>query len=40
MSKDFDQAVYISHCYKEFIKLSPEEGPKPSIFGNFHLHKL
>ena len=33
-SKDFNLASYISKCYKEFVKLSPEERLKTSVFGN------
>ena len=33
-SKDFNLATYISKCYQEFEKLSPEERSKTSIFGN------
>jgi len=32
--KDFNLASYISKCYQEFEKLSPEERSKTSIFGN------
>jgi hypothetical protein len=32
--KDFNLASYISKCYQEFLKLSPEERSKTSIFGN------
>ncbi len=33
-SEDFNLALYINKCYKEFVKLSPEERLKTSIFGN------
>lgn len=33
-SEDFNLASYISKCYKEFVKLSPEERLKTSIFEN------
>lgn len=32
-SEEFNLAAYISKCYKEFIKLSPEERLKTSIFN-------
>lgn len=32
--EDFNLAIYISKCYKEFIKLSPEERLKVPIFAN------
>jgi hypothetical protein len=33
-SEDFNLALYIDKCYKEFVKLTPEERLKTSIFGN------
>ncbi|OKS87877.1 peptidase associated/transthyretin-like domain-containing protein [Mucilaginibacter polytrichastri] len=33
-SEEFNLAAYLNKCYKEFVKLSPEERLKASIFGN------
>ncbi|MDN3550126.1 hypothetical protein [Mucilaginibacter aquaedulcis] len=33
-SEDFNLAKYISNCYKEFLKLTPEERLKTPIFGD------
>jgi hypothetical protein len=33
-SEEFNLAMYINKCYKEFVKLTPEERLKTSIFGN------